>query len=134
MKDGLVVDKLNWSEWRPLLPQVVSEFVPDLPGIYEIKTDREFGRLNGSSRIVYIGSAARNTPSLRKRLLGRISNGSLAEKRLWEHERNLEFRFATMSDGQTAERMEAERQIDYERQHWELPPGNGAFPRRYFRP
>jgi len=127
------VDELSWSEWYQLTPPVVDELVPDLPGIYEIGTDREFGRLKGTSKIVYIGSAARNTPSLKRRLLGRISNASLAEKRLWQHECNLQFRFATVSDGETAERMEAERLIDYERQHWELPPGNGAFPRRYFR-
>ena len=127
------MDELSWSEWYRLTPPVVDELVPDFPGIYEIGTDREFGRLKGTSKIVYIGSAARNTPSLRRRLLGRISNGSLAEKRLWQHRCNLQFRFATVSDGETAERMEAERLIDYERQHWELPPGNGAFPRRYFR-
>lgn len=127
------MDELSWSEWYQLTPPVVDELVPDLPGIYEIGTDREFGRLKGTSKIVYIGSAARNTPSLKRRLLGRISNASLAEKRLWQHECNLQFRFATVSDGETAERMEAERLIDYERQHWELPPGNGAFPRRYFR-
>lgn len=93
------MDEISWSEWRQLLKQVVGEFVPDLPGIYEIRTDREFGRLKGTSRIVYIGSAARNTPSLKRRLLGRISNGSLAEKRLWKHGGNLQFRFATVSDG-----------------------------------
>ena len=127
------MDELSWSEWYRLTPPVVDELVPDLPGIYEIRTDREFGRLKGTSKIVYIGSAARKTPSLRRRLLGRIPNASLAEKRLWQHECNLQFRFATVSDGETAERIEAERLIDYERQHWELPPGNGAFPRRYFR-
>ena len=127
------MDELSWSEWYRLTPLVVDELVPDLPGIYEIRTDREFGRLKGTSKIVYIGSAARKTPSLRRRLLGRIPNASLAEKRLWQHECNLQFRFATVSDGETAERIEAERLIDYERQHWEFPPGNGAFPRRYFR-
>jgi len=126
------MDELSWSEWYHLMPPVVNELVPDLPGIYEIRTDHEFGRLRGTSNIAYIGSAARNTPSLKRRLLGRISNASLAEKRLRQHGYSLEFRFAMASDGETAERMEAERLIDYERQHWELPPGNGAFPRRYF--
>ncbi len=127
------MDELSWSEWYRLTPSVVDELVPDLPGKNEIMTDHEFGRLKGTTEIVYIGSAARNTASLKRRLLGRIRNASLAEKRLRQHGYNLRFRFATVRDGETAERMEAERLIDYERQHWALPPGDAAFPRRYFR-
>jgi hypothetical protein len=64
------MDELRWSQWYPLAQQPFSIPVPDVPGIYEIRTDHEFGRLRGQSRIVYIGSAARgNSPSLRKRLL-----------------------------------------------------------------
>jgi hypothetical protein len=133
------MDELRWSQWYPLAQQSLSVPVPDVPGIYEIRTDHEFGRLRGQSRIVYIGSAARgNSPSLRKRLLGQhISNPNenlcRAGQLLRQAGYSLEFRFATSSDGKTAEHMEARRLVDYEKEHWELPPGNAAFPRAYYK-
>ena len=126
------MDEFGWSEWYPLSHPFLRN-IPDVPGVYEVRTDYEFGRLNGVSCVVYIGSAARRgKPSLRKRLGGRITdpknNLSGAEKLLQEAEHNLEFRFATAIDGNTEEYMEVQRLVHYERQHWELPPGNGVLP------
>jgi len=121
------MDEFDWSQWYPLSQQSLAN-VPDVPGIYEIRTDYEFGRLNGVSRVVYIGSAARRgKPSLRKRLGGRIANpeGNLsgAEKLLVRAGHALEFRFATAKDGETARQMEIQMLTNYIEKHWEPPPG-----------
>jgi len=99
-----------------------------MPGIYEIRTDYEFGRLNGVSQVVYIGSAARGSkPSLRKRIGERVTdperNLSGAEKLLARAGHTLEFRFAKAKDGETARQMEIQRLTDYIGKHWEAPPG-----------
>jgi hypothetical protein len=120
--------EFRWSKWYPLSQVLVArdEDVPDEPGVYEIRTDYEFGRLRGSSRVVYVGSTVK---SLKERLVHqRIKNPkknlSGTEKLLREAGHALEFRFATAPDGKTAKHMEAQRLIDYEKEHWELPPGN----------
>lgn len=121
------MDEFDWSEWYPLSHQSLAN-LPDAPGIYEIRTDYEFGRLRGSSRVVYIGSAAqRGKPTLRKRLGQRITdpqgNLSGAEKLLQRAGHVLEFRFAKTKDRETARQMEIQRLTEYEEKHWETPPG-----------
>jgi len=124
----------TWSQWYNLYSSSVNAPVPDMPGIYEIRTDYEFGRLRGTSRIVYIGSAAKgNNASLRKRLIEqRIKDSkrylSRTEKFLKEAGHTVEFHFLTTRDGTTAKRIEAKRLTEYEKEHWELPPGNGVLP------
>ena len=121
------MDEFDWSEWYPLSQQSLTN-IPAMPGIYEIRTDYEFGRLNGISQVIYVGSAAHGIkPSLRKRLGGRIAdpegNLSGAEKLLLAAGHALEFRFAKTKDGETARQMEIQRLSDYIRKHWEAPPG-----------
>lgn len=115
--------EFNWSPWHLLTPQSLSAKVPDQPGIYEIRTDYEFGRLRGRSRVVFVGSAARGRiPSLRARLIDqRIGNPnrylSGAEKLLREAGHALEFRFVIAPDGTTAKHMESQRLMEYEGKH-----------------
>ena len=122
----------KWSQWLPLNSQSLTVPVPQYPGIYEVRTDFQFGRLRGRSSIVYIGSA---TSSLKKRLLDqRIGKPdkylSRAEKWLRQGGHTLEFHYETAADGTIARRLEAERLKAYEEEHWELPPGNGVLPRK----
>jgi hypothetical protein len=122
---------IEWSEWYPIDLQSVTALVPDKPGVYEVRADFEFGRLKGHSRIVTIGSANR---SLRQRLIRqRFANTerfmNRAEKLLYRAGHTLEFRYATTAGGQVARQMEAKRLEEYEKEHWELPPGNGQLPR-----
>lgn len=121
------MDESDWSEWYPLSRQSLAN-LPDVPGIYEIRTDYEFSRLRGSSRVVYIGSAAgHGKPTLRKRLGQRITdpegNLSGAEKLLRRAGHALEFRFAKAKDRETARQMQIQRLTEYEEKHWENPPG-----------
>lgn len=124
----------GWSEWHPLDLQSLTRLVPDSPGIYEIRTDLEFGRLRGSSQIVYVGSAK---GSLKQRLRQRVSYPdrylTMAEKWLRQAGHALELHYATASDGATARRLEMERFKEYEQDHWELPPGNGILPREVWK-
>ena len=120
----------NWSEWYRFDSQ--STQVPNSPGVYEIRTDFEFGRLKGKSSIVYIGKTTR---SLRKRLLDERRDNpsrfmSRAEKVLLQAGHTLEFRYAGLTGKETVEQFEMEELMEYEKEHWELPPGNGNLPRK----
>ena len=122
------MEELDWTAWYPLQAQPLAVNVPDKPGIYEIRADYKFGRLRGSSRVVYIGSAARGPkPSLRKRIGPRVTNPerylSTAEKFLVRAGHALEFRFSPARDGKTAKVIEIQRLMDYQSDHWEAPPG-----------
>jgi hypothetical protein len=116
----------QWSAWCGLDNEIAKQSVPDKPGIYEIRTDFEFGRLKGSSQILSIGRAV---PSLQKRLSkGRFSDLikdlDRPEKWLFNANRILEFHYIVTTSGEEAKWLEALRQWEYENEHWELPPGN----------
>ena len=124
----------KWSPWHHLNTDAT---VPDEPGVYEIRTDFEFSRLRGLSSLVTIGSA---TTSLRKRFCEQRFNNAVryqnrAEKWLIQAGHTLEFRYSITASGVEARYLEALRFMEYENEHWELPPGNEALPvtaiRRY---
>ena len=126
---------IKWSKWYPLTEECRAEDVPDAPGIFEIRTDYEFGRLVGTSRVVYIGSAANGKkPSLRVSLVKQrigdpdryLSRSEMALR--YDDANKLEFRFATAIDGKTAKEMKIQWLNEYETHHWELPPGNSLLP------
>lgn len=128
---------LNRDKWSPWHYLNVDTAVPDEPGVYEIRTNLEFSRLRGSSSLVTIGSA---TVSLRKRLCEQRFNNAVryqnrAEKWLTRAGYTLEFRFTTTGNSTEARFQEALRLMEYENEHWELPPGNEVLPvtaiRRY---
>jgi len=116
--------QLDWSPEYPL--RLSSQAViPDSPGVYQVLTNTAFGRLTGSSRIVSIGSAKR---SLRRRLAGERMKDpkrylSRAEKWLLDAGHELWFRFALTEAG-AARAVETELFVEYETEHWELPPSN----------
>ena len=123
------MDQLIWSEWVSLNKSCL-RFAPDKPGIYEIRTDYEFGRLLGRSRIVYVGRT--KSGSLYNRISKRVTdpwgNLSWAEKFLHVRQSCLEFRCTEADSDADAKRLEAYRLYEYYRIHGELPPGNSTFP------
>lgn len=123
------MDTIEWSNWYDF--NSLLAMVPDCSGIYEIRTDFEFGRLQGKSAVVYIGSAEK---SLRERLIGqRCANPnrflSGAEKLLSKAGHSLEFRYAVSSDAASARQLEVQQLTRYKEEHWELPPGNSVMPK-----
>ena len=120
----------RWSAWHLFDAEVANTSVPDKPGVYEVRADFEFGRLKGSSPVVTIGSAV---ASLRKRLCEQRFRNTLryqnrAEKWLAQAGHKLEFRYTTTDSGKEARYLEALRLMEYENEHWELPPGNEVLP------
>ena len=123
---NLDLENSKWSSWYSLDARVETTNVPDKPGIYEVKTDIIFGRLKGESSVVTIGSSG---TSLRKRLCEqRIRNSvrylNRAEKWLVQAKHSLEFRYVTTANREEARYLEVLRLLEYENEHWELPPGN----------
>jgi len=114
----------RWSDWKPYTSDIVRADAPQEPGIYEVRTTFEFGRLNGSSRVVYIGVGERG---LRKRLIGKEPPS--AEWWLREKDHPLEIRWAVF-EGNDASRMAEDRRLaEYIDRHWEPPPANHKGPR-----
>lgn len=94
----------SWSTWHHFNAELARTTVPDEPGVYELRTDYEIGRLKGSSPLVTIGSAAR---SLRKRiyeqrLLNTAKLLNRAERWLIQASHTLEFRYATTGNEEKA--------------------------------
>lgn len=121
------MDEHNWSDWYPYsLSQDFFRNIPEAPGIYEVRTDYEFGRLKGSSPLLTIGSAAKSlkTRISRQRIGNTIRYLNRPEKWIRRAKHVLEFRYYECSNKDEAKYLEAIRQLEYENQHWELPPGN----------
>jgi len=122
----------SWSFWYHIDDEQAKDALPHRPGVYEIQTDFEIGRLRGSSRVVTIGSAG---PNLWQRLrqqrfhkTARCRYLNRAEKWLIHAGHSLEFRYLPTDTVEEARRLEAVRLIEYEYEHWELPPGNEDLP------
>jgi hypothetical protein len=111
--------------------------IPAVPGIYEIRLNREFGRIRGKTDIVNIGVA---TVSLRDRV---FDQKTLAWRRYWsgsmkwikENDPNFAFeaRWLSMkgcSSGQVkkAEDWEDWRIAEFNLKHFEQPPGQTTAP------
>lgn len=116
----------QWSSWYRIGNEAAKQNVPDKPGIYEIRTDFEFGRLNGESRILSIGRAVRSLQSrlAKGRLEDLIRNLNRPEKWLYNAKKTLEFHYIVADSADKAKWLEALRQWEYENRYWELPPGN----------
>lgn len=116
---------IDWSNWYAI-DDAKHVNIPTEPGIYQIQTNFRIGRLRGESQIVSIGSAV---PSLKTRLLDqRFGNRARylnrAEKWLLSAGHQLEFRYSVTKNGIEARYLEAMLLLEYEYEHWELPPGN----------
>ena len=121
-----------WSAWYPLESNgELKELIPKCPGIYEIRINREFSRLNGATRIVNIGRAA----NLKERVWGKKAckfseDASGAMKWLKEKEDPVfEARWFALSSLEEAKNAEDQRLAEFIAKHWELPPGQSQGPR-----
>jgi len=118
-------DELRWSAWNNLDKATVHEYVPQTPGVYEV-------RPNGTTSAAYIGSAI-GKGGLRQRIGQRVSDPSrylsVFEKQLVQIGLPLEFRFAAAEDAELARALESRLLNEYRFSHeGKLPPGNKRSP------
>lgn len=115
----------DWSKWYPFNDGKILASLPNKPGIYEVRTDFEIGRLCGSSSLVTIGRAKNIAERRGKQKAGDIIRYlNRPEKWLFKNKHELEFRYCICDSFEEAKYLEGIRQLEYESQHWELPPGN----------
>lgn len=118
-------DKYNWSDWHRFDDEKVLAALPNEPGVYEVRTDFEIGRLQGSSSLVTIGRAKKLKERREKQKVhDTVRYLNRAEKWILRANHALEFRYSICGSFEKAKYMEAIRQLEYESQHRELPPGN----------
>jgi len=103
------------------LNSITPKDIPSSPGVYQVHTEFHFGRLKGTSNVVYIGSTYNLWNTLHQR---RVVEPSAAEKILWIHNHVLEVRFMASESLDKARTFEQSLLEEYEKEHWELPPGN----------
>lgn len=115
------------TSWRILTSEVV-ETAPLNTGLYVFRKvqGEMFGRLNGESDIIYIGSATGGS-GIRARLKSHLNPGptqltNLRSKWL-QRKLTIEVAWAVDPDAST---MEEKILRKYEEEHWELPPLNRA--------
>ncbi|MFC2039856.1 hypothetical protein ACFLTW_01600 [Chloroflexota bacterium] len=113
-----------WSDWYCYNDETMLVNLPDNSGIYEVRTDFEIGRLQGSSSIVTIGRAKNLKERRCQKVADPIRYLNRAEKWLLQYSHVLEFHYCVCSNFEEAKYKEVIRQLEYEGQHWELPPGN----------
>ena len=122
-----------WSAWYPLeSTEELKQLVPDCPGIYEIRIDREFSRLNGVTRIVNIGVASKSLNSRLLRQKGHNPNRYYSGSMKWLKEKEnpiFEARWIPLTNAEEAKNAEDQRLAEFINKHWELPPGQSQGPR-----
>lgn len=115
----------SWSVWYRFDDHIILAKLPNKPGVYEVRTDFNINRLNGSSPIVTIGRAKDLKERRYKQKAGDTTRYlNRAEKWLLNSKHALEFRYFICNSFEEAKFVEVVRQLEYESQHWELPPGN----------
>jgi hypothetical protein len=117
--------KYKWSDWHRFDDEKVLATLPNDSGVYEVRTDFEIGRLHGSSPLITIGRAKNLKDRRDKQKVGdTVRYLNRAEKWLFRANHALEFRYIICGSFEEAKYTEATRLLEYESQHWELPPGN----------
>ncbi len=117
--------KYNWSDWHRFDDEKALTALPNEPGVYEVRTDFGIGRLQGNSSLVTIGRAKNLKDRRDKQKVGDTTRYlNRAEKWLLQANHVLEFRYRVCRSFEEAKYAESVGQLEYESQHWELPPGN----------
>jgi hypothetical protein len=118
--------RYRWSDWFPLACcALLKENVPRQPGIYEIRLNREFGRVRGTTRIVNIGRALDTLYQrvYRDKACDPDRNYSGTMKWLALENATFEVRWFVTCDKEQAALAEKKRLAEFISRHWELPPG-----------
>lgn len=117
MTSSDIVELSAWEFW----PQPALAKAPQTPGAYIFRLPMSFGRMQGSSDIVYVGLAK---ASLRRTLTGHRHRGIGKLLRLVEDLGGLQVAWRICPNRTDAELTESRLLGKYARQHIELPPLN----------
>ena len=126
--------RYRWSDWFPLACcALLKENVPHQPGIYEIRLNREFGRVRGTTRIVNIGRALDTLYQrvYRDKACNSSRHHAGTMKWLVLEDATFEVRWFVTSDKEQAKSAEKKRLAEFICRHWELPPGQLQGPEGY---
>lgn len=132
----LPADFVNSDTWPEVLDRR-GEIQPS-PAVYALIHQNEFGRLNGQSRILYIGKTGQlggDSQSCRLRIY-RYPNGNHAQELrrrsalLTEADVEVTFIWKYLTSEHAAAAEEARLLAQYEKEHGELPPYNSKNERR----
>ena len=120
----------GWLDFRQEARDDFLASVPEEPGVYAIRRPHRFGRYEGESDIVYIGSAE---GSLRRRFRSYFRPGSsqATSQRINTEMRgksDLQLGFFALDPAEDVRTKERELLVAYKRDHRELPPLNRAMP------
>jgi hypothetical protein len=114
-----------WIKFNQENKEELKKILPQITGVYVIKCKKLFGRFNGKSDIVYIGSASSQS-NLKKRILqyfspGRTQITNLRINKLINKVDDLSIAFLCSTNANEYESCLLKR---YEKDHGELPPAN----------
>ena len=122
---------MGWSAWFLLVKGKLNGIgIPECDGLYEIKINRSFPRLNGASNVVNIGRTGRGR-NLKGRVIGKADYENFPGALKWLHDEAQEIfeaRYFAFDSQDEAKLAEDVRISQYLMSHWELPPGNGQGP------
>ena len=105
-------EKYGWSHWYRFDDEKILATLPNEPGVYEVRTDFEIGRLRGGSSLITIGRAKQLKERRDKQKVGDTTRYlNRAEKWLRRAHHTLEFRCCICSSFEEAKYMEAIRQL-----------------------
>lgn len=115
----------NWNDYQV----AVTDEVPDSPGVYVFCRDSHFGRLSGTSDILYIGKTSERR-GLMTRILDYNHPTTPHEERIRGMLERVGFSHVRLRWKPTTEYDAEESGLlgQYEAEHWELPPGNRSQP------
>lgn len=124
--DSSILEQFGFKEWHSMRHLSGSK-IPVLNGVYVIKLNKQFGRLKGTSDILYIGS----TGDLNQRIIVNYIQGSGGETTQRIHEYLFVKNYieaVEISWVLTNEQAQLERKLktQYDEEHHELPPWNRA--------
>ncbi len=126
--DFTSLQKYGFKEWYRLTDIIKGIVeVPITPATYALRLDHKFGRLRGSSDLLYIGSTSNLHFRIIENYLG--GRGDKTTKRIRDYLFNKGYLEATEVSWiitQNYEKIESKLLAEYEKEHHELPPWNRA--------
>lgn len=130
LKSSQLVDYgfVTWRSFSLIQENALLTVLPKQMGVYVIRDSKNFGRYQGESDIVYIGSTT-SSRGLKRRIRfyfhpGQTQHTSQRIHKMLKHIHTLEISWIRSNAGEDARRIEKKLLNQYFTDHLELPPFN----------